>query len=463
MIGASATDLAETSFDEETRQFILETHMENLGLFDFLGFELASLASAYSEYSNVPNAAAGGLGSYDKLGEIGALITLVKSFIGIGVLTLPYAIGRGGYVGGPLALTVIAGLAYHCMGLLLKTASTSGCKVVSFGALGKQVCGPWAKQVVEYSLISTQFGFCIAYVIFIVENVCDVVCYETKNIVCPLKYKTCIVLMVFLLPFSWLKSLHVLAVPTLMSNFVLLGGICWVYYCAFLDIGTHGMAKDILAFNWEEFPVFFGMAVFTFEGIGLVLPIQHVMAKPAALPKLLRIAMGFLAILFASFGTLCFITYGLGTRSMITFNIPQNKITSFLRLFYCLGICFTYPVMMFPLYQLSEAKYKCIKGARKGKRRYIFRALVVLSTGLVGLQIPHFGLFLGIIGSVACSLLAFVLPALFHLRRIDRSDASRLGDAKDMGLIAFGVVGGGVSFVMTMKELVTAIAGQHGG
>jgi len=51
----------------------------------------------------------------------------------------------------------------------------------------------------------------------------------------------------------------------------------------------------------------------------------------------------------------------------------------------------------------------------------------VIFTGIIGMQIPHFGLFLGLIGSVACSLLAFVMPALFHLKRPDRSDVLARG------------------------------------
>lgn len=35
-------------------------------------------------------------------------------------------------------------------------------------------------------------------------------------------------------------------------------------------------------------------------------------------------------------------------------------------------------------------------------------------------------------------MLAFVLPALLHFRRKDRSDASRGADAKDLGIVAFG-------------------------
>ncbi|CAJ1408948.1 unnamed protein product [Effrenium voratum] len=323
------------------------------------------------------------------------------------------------------------------MGLLLKLATRTSTR--SFGALASNILGRRAKILVDCCLILTQYGFAIADIIFIVENVRDVVCVETAQAACPSRAAVCAGTLICVLPVTWLRSLQVLTVPVLMSNVVLLCGISWVYYCCFVQLGLHGISPNVILFNWAEFPVFFGCAVFSFEGVGLILPIQFAMQQPTQFPKILRRAMFILGSLFASFGMFGYAAYGLDTKDMITFNIPQNKITSFLRLFYCLGIFFTYPVMLFPLYQITEAKIRCLRDQRFCWRRIIFRTTLVIMTGVIGLQIPHFGLFLGIIGSLACSALAFVLPALLHFKRLDRNDASRGGDLKDLSIITFGV------------------------
>eukprot|EP00439_Symbiodinium_sp_Y106_P024544 s1049_g3.t1 len=293
-----------------------------------------------------------------------------------------------------------------------------------------------------------------------VENVRDVVCLETSGTACPSRAAMCTGALICVMPFTWLRSLQVLTVPVLMSNVVLLCGISWIYYCSFVQLGTSGIAPNIILFNWAEFPVFFGCAVFSFEGIGLILPIQFAMAQPAKFPGILRRAMLILGILFGSFGMCGYAAYGLKTEDMITFNIPQNKITSFLRLFYCLGIFFTYPVMLFPLYQITEAKIRCLRDQRRSWRRLLFRSVLVVMTGVIGLQIPHFGLFLGIIGSLACSFLAFILPGLLHLRRKDRTDATRGGDIKDVSIILFGAIGGLISFAVTLRDLIAAVGGE---
>ncbi|CAJ1363841.1 unnamed protein product [Effrenium voratum] len=387
---------------------------------------------------------------------------------------------KGGLILGPLGLVCVAALSHHCMGLLLKLATRTSTR--SFGALASNILGRRAKILVDCCLILTQYGFAIADV----ENVRDVVCVETAQAACPSRAAVCAGTLICVLPVTWLRSLQVLTVPVLMSNVVLLCGISWVYYCCFVQLGLHGISPNVILFNWAEFPVFFGCAVFSFEGVGLILPIQFAMQQPTQFPKILRRAMFILGSLFASFGMFGYAAYGLDTKDMITFNIPQNKITSFLRLFYCLGIFFTYPVMLFPLYQITEAKIRCLRDQRFCWRRIIFRTTLVIMTGVIGLQIPHFGLFLGIIGSLACSALAFVLPALLHFKRLDRNDASRGGDLKDLSIITFGIytanwassflellpgeafacdalflaIGGLVSFSVTLRDLIHAMVGE---
>lgn len=443
--------------------------MENIGLFDFLGFDLASLAAQHSKYGHglmLPSIVGGtAADARDGMGNTSAFIITLKSFVGVGILTIPFAVQKGGFVLGPVSILIVAFLSHHCMELLLHLGETTcSAETVSFGTLGMQICGRWAKVLVESCLVVTQYACAITDLIFIVESMRDVLCHETHGVVCPTKSSVCTWVLVFLLPLTWLRSLNLLTVPVLMSNLALFSGISWVSYCNTEQLVSAGVAPGVVAFNWAELPVLFGCAVFSFEGIGLVLPIQLAMAEPTAYPRILRRSMILLGTLFATFGLFGYLAYGAGTHDMIVINVPQNRIMSFLRLFYCFGIFFTYPVMLFPLYQVTESNLRFLKNNHGCWRRVLYRTVLVVFTGLIGLigmQIPHFhfGLFLGLVGSVACSLLAFVLPALFHLRRFNRTDGTRLGDIKDMGIIAFGVICGSVSFYVTFGELLKGMSG----
>jgi len=48
------------------------------------------------------------------------------------------------------------------------------------------------------------------------------------------------------------------------------------------------------------------------------------------------------------------------------------------------------------------------------------RSLMVIMTGLIVLVIPSFSTLMALVGATCCSLLAFIMPALFHLKIFGR-------------------------------------------
>ena len=84
----------------------------------------------------------------------------------------------------------------------------------------------------------------------------------------------------------------------------------------------------------------------------------------------------------------------------------------------------------------------------------IFRTILVAVVSVAAVVIPKFGLFVGLIGCLSCSMLAFILPAMFSLKL----DDGQRGRWLKWFMVWFGVIGGGISFVVTMVELVEAIS-----
>ncbi|KAJ4869366.1 hypothetical protein Rs2_49092 [Raphanus sativus] len=94
--------------------------------------------------------------------------------VGAGVLGLPYAFKRTGWLMGVLLLLSVSLLTHHCMMLLVYTRrkldSLNGggfSKIGSFGDLGFAVCGSLGRLVVDLFIILSQAGFCVGYLIFI--------------------------------------------------------------------------------------------------------------------------------------------------------------------------------------------------------------------------------------------------------------------------------------------------------
>jgi hypothetical protein len=70
--------------------------------------------------------------------------------------------------------------------------------------------------------------------------------------------------------------------------------------------------------------------------------------------------------------------------------------------------------MMFPVYQIVES-LRSMKD-RSSKVKSLVRVCIVVTTVLVSLVVPNFGLFISLIGASCCSLLMFIFPALLHLK-----------------------------------------------
>ena len=69
--------------------------------------------------------------------------------------------------------------------------------------------------------------------------------------------------------------------------------------------------------------------------------------------------------------------------------------------------------MMFPVIRILEKKL--LSDPNSKLRGNMLRAVMVTLTGAIVLAIPNFANLMAIIGSSCCTLLAFILPGVFHL------------------------------------------------
>ena len=218
-----------------------------------------------------------------------------------------------------------------------------------------------------------------------------------------------------------------------------------------------GMSSGAVApFRLSSYPLFFGLAVSAFEGIGLVLPVEASMAQPERFPSVLRNLMIGFTTLYVIIGALGYMAFGDDTHSIIFMNLPHSDLTLVTQVLYCVGLFFTYPVILFPATQIMESYswYERLPGQNHAVvKRCLFRSLVVVVCTVVAIVTPNFGIFMDIIGSVACNALSFILPSLFYLN-IFKSELSRTQRCKTWGIVVFGCVAGVLCFALSIKELV---------
>ncbi|KAL9119394.1 MAG: hypothetical protein Q9187_004055, partial [Circinaria calcarea] len=285
-------------------------------------------------------------------GPTGATLLLLKSFVGTGVLFLPKAYLNGGMLFSNLVLLFVALLSYYCYYLLVKTRlQING----SFGDIGGVVYGRFVRNLILTSVVLSQMGFVAAYIVFTAENLQAFVlavsrCREWISI----KFFILMQMGVFL-PLSLIRDITKLGVTALIADFFILLGLIYLYYYDIRTIvSNHGVA-DIVQFNPRDWTLFIGTAIFTFEGIGLIIPIQESMKRPSQLPSVLAFVMVIITTIFLSMGAISYAAYGSSTKTVILLNMPQDdKFVNAVQLLYSLAILLSTPLQLFPAIRIME-------------------------------------------------------------------------------------------------------------
>jgi len=87
----------------------------------------------------------------------------------------------------------------------------------------------------------------------------------------------------------------------------------------------------------------------------------------------------------------------------------------------------------------------------------IFRTSLVLLTSFGAMIVPKFGLFINLIGSFACTALAFILPVHIY-DKAHKGELSRRRQWIHYTLVVFGIICGLISFIISIKDLIKAFS-----
>jgi proton-coupled amino acid transporter len=344
----------------------------------------------------------------------GAALLLLKSFVGTGVLFLPKAFLNGGMLFSCLTLLFVAALSYYCFLLL---CSTRIAVPASFGGMGKRLYGKWLLILINFSLVISQIGFSSAYIVFVSENLQAFVLAITdcKKYI-PVPYFILMQMVIFL-PLSLYRNIQNIQKIAIVADVFILAGLLYLYYFDIYTIAAvnHGIA-DIAPFNPKSWTLFIGTAIFTFEGIGLIIPIQESMQYPKKFPSVLAFVMVIITVVFTSMGALSYAAYGSKTKTVVILNMPQDsKFVNAVQFIYSLAILLSTPLQFFPAIEITS---KAIFSRKSGKgnpwvkwKKNIYRFfMVVFCAGIAWIGADDLDKFVALVGSFACIPLVYIYP-----------------------------------------------------
>lgn len=380
--------------------------------------------------------------------------TLLKAFIGTGIMFLPKAFNNGGILFSSMTLvsiSLISMLAFH---LLLQCRKQYG---GGYGEIGYAIGGSKMRGIILASVTLSQLGFVCAGMVFVAQNLYSfmVAVSNRPDGSSPLSTRVLIALqLIVIIPLAFIRNISKLGPAALLADVFIMIGIVYIYW---YDIGTlvqNGLNESVVLFNPDLYTLTIGSCIFTFEGIGLILPIQSSMSKPQNFEWLLAMVMLIITIIFTSVGALCYATFGIDTNIEVIDNFPQSsRLVNAVQFLYSIAVLVGNPVQLFPAIRILESRlfHRAASGkkdpATKWKKN-AFRAFLAAFCAVVGiLGASNLDRFVALIGSFACVPLVYIYPPLLHYKGVAEGKWEKGGDIL---LMTLGVVGMAYTTVVTV-------------
>ncbi|KAG8183937.1 hypothetical protein JTE90_006862 [Oedothorax gibbosus] len=394
------------------------------------------------------------------------LMHLLKGNIGTGILAMPSAVANAGLLVGTVGIPLLGVTCVHCMHLLVISSKTLARKLggtsldypstaeqaFRLGPARVQFLASTARFLVNLMLMLTQFGFCCVYFLFVSSSIFEVVTNLAGT--SPLSTNAYMgLLLVPMVLFNWVRSLDKLSPASSAANILQTSGLCVVFY--FLLSGPHSPHISPYAAPLKKLPLYFGTAMYAFEGIGVVLPLENAMATPedfGGVNGVLNTGMVVVACLYTGVGFYGYLKYGDDVKPSITFSLPKGTVSELIRLMFAVAIFLSYALQLyvpinitwpflkekFDLETRLTTKFQLIA-------EYALRTVFVIITFVMAIAIPNLDHLISLVGALASSSLALIFPPIIELCTVWNSNITRrkftLILIKDAFIIIFGIIG----------------------
>ncbi|OBZ90824.1 Vacuolar amino acid transporter 4 [Choanephora cucurbitarum] len=332
----------------------------------------------------------------------------------------------------------------------------------SYGDMGGQLYGHWMRRIVLFSIAISQMGFVCGGTIFIVENITEAVRALSGNMVVLSNGAVFVILAILLTPLVLIRNIAKLSPTALLSDALIVAGLLALLVFDCIQLFKHGEPRtgpDIhWVFNSQQYAVFIGTAVYSFEGIGLIIPIRDSMEKPEKFPIVLTFVMVLVAFTLCTVGLLGYVAFGKDVQTVALLNLPSGVISNSVQIGYAVAVLLSNALALFPTIRIVE---HIVFGERTGKHNLSIKwqknglrtAIVIVATLIAWGGASDLDKFISLIGSVCCCPLSLIFPPLFHMALPTTKGTKR---TVDLVLIFFGFAVMLFTFYSTSKQWVVS-------
>uniref|UniRef100_A0A0D9YKY3 Amino acid transporter transmembrane domain-containing protein n=2 Tax=Oryza glumipatula TaxID=40148 RepID=A0A0D9YKY3_9ORYZ len=312
--------------------------------------------------------------AYQQCSYTQAVMNGINVLCGVGILSTPYAIKQGGWLG-LVILCLFAVLAWYT-GVLLRRCLDSKEGLETYPDIGHAAFGTTGRIAIS--------ACCIEYLILESDNLSKLfpnahltIGSMTLNSHVFFAILTTLIVM----PTTWLRDLSCLSYLSaggVIASILVVVCLCWV------GVVDHvGFENKGTALNLPGIPIAIGLYGYCYSGHGVFPNIYSSLKN--------RNHIGLSSILFAGAAVMGYKMFGESTESQFTLNLPENLVVSKVAVW--------------------TTKYANI---------IMLRSSLVVSTLLIALSVPFFGLVMALVGSLLTMLVTYILPCACFLAILKR-------------------------------------------
>ena len=361
------------------------------------------------------------------------MMHIMKGNVGTGILAMPSAFKNAGLLVGTIGVPLMGLVAINCMHMLVQCQEVLcqklGLPFLDYEEVAERSFSEGPERLRRFSkamrraaitfLFITQLGFCCAYSLFAAESLSEIV---RKSLKLDIGIQWFLfMLLPFMILANQVKSLKNLSYFSSFANILQLSGLLFVFFSLIQGLPPISSVKTTASLS--TVPLFFGTAIYAFEGIGIVLPIKKDMREPTSfggIVGVLNTAMIIVATMYTGMGFFGYLKFGDAVTGNIALSLPPGVANDVVRLMFAIAIFLSYPLQMYvPLnisWPLIESHYHLQKETNQHRIvDFAFRSGMVIATFLVAGAVPKLDLFISLVGAFSSSCLALIFPPLFHL------------------------------------------------
>ena len=343
---------------------------------------------------------------------------------GTGILGIPYAVKLGGWAA-VVSIFVCGFLCCYTGKLLIEclyeVSKRTGQRKrvrVNYPDIGEAVWPGWGNKIVSIVQVCEMSGIAVTYIVLLASIFFDFFHNKTSMDV----YEWTVIVACFVLPGIFITRVSVIAWFSMISVFSLFSAVLTIIiFCMtqYQKMSIHNMP----GFQLNSFLIGFGIIVFSFTAHAVFPGVEASMRYPGQYPTMLNIAFTNSTITKIILGLMGVFRYGLDLNQAITINLKSSPVFYILsNTFVVTNVVLAFPLVMFVVLETWDNKMlpHFPHLAKESSLHWFWllltRPLLFTFGVFLAISVPHFGLVMGLLGSLTGTSLCFIFPCLFHLK-----------------------------------------------